>query len=89
MFLSAMRRRHSGIARRWLLTPLQALCLAPIAALHFLVVYRVCVVSYGWPALLFSPGLAWYMPLAALLLAAHWGRLSRLPAAGSVKVKGT
>ncbi|EIE20379.1 Metallo-dependent phosphatase [Coccomyxa subellipsoidea C-169] len=77
--------RRSGKQRRWPLTPLQAVCLAPIAAFHVLVVYRVCVVSYGWPALLFSPGLAWYLPLATLLLASQWSQ----GCSAAVKQKGT
>ncbi|CAL8465131.1 g4666 [Coccomyxa elongata] len=64
---------------RWPVTLIQALCLAPFLAFHVLVVYRVCFVSYDWPALLFSPGLAWTMPLAALLLGAHWHSMARQP----------
>jgi hypothetical protein len=46
----------------------------PVLALHGLVVHRVCRVSYSWPALAFSPGLAWSGLLAAALLAAFfWG----------------
>lgn len=47
---------------------LQLLCAAPVVALHGLLVHRVCYISYGWPALWFSPGLAWCVPLLALML---------------------
>ena len=50
-------------------TALQLLGAAPVLALHALIVNRVCYTSYGWPALWFSPGLAWCVPLLALLLA--------------------
>ena len=44
------------------------LCALPVLLFHAFVVHRVCWASYGWPALLFSPGLAWCVPLLALLL---------------------
>ena len=83
--LSCFCRRRSKISRRWPVNLLLALCLAPFLAFHVLIVYRICIVSYDWPALLFSPGLAWTMPLAALLLGAHWSSTARPP----VKQKAT
>ena len=43
----------------------------PIAAFHTLIAYRMTYVSFGWPAVLFSPGVAWCMPLISLLLCTH------------------
>lgn len=66
-----MRRARLTAARRPMrpaVTPAQWLALAPLLALHAMVVWRICFVSYGWPALLFSPGLAWTAPLLAWLL---------------------
>ncbi len=40
----------------------------PVAAFHCFVAYRISYVSFGWPAVLFSPGVAWCMPLIGLLL---------------------
>ena len=68
------RRARLTAARRPLrpaVSPAQWLAAAPLLALHALVVWRICFVSYGWPALLFSPGLAWTVPLLAWLLIAR------------------
>ena len=59
----------SSGGKGWLLSPALAVTALPVLSFHLLVVYRVCHVMYGWPALLFSPGLAWCCPLLALLLA--------------------
>ena len=45
---------------------------ALIMSLHCLIAYRICFVSFGWPAVLFSPGLAWCIPLTTLLLWTHY-----------------
>ena len=68
------RRARLTAARRPLrpaVSPAQWLAAAPLLALHALVVWRICFVSYGWPALLISPGLAWTVPLLAWLLVAR------------------
>ena len=63
-------RRHAaaGSKSTLLFAPWQLLCAAPFVWFHTFVVHRICYASYSWPALLFSPGLAWCMPLLALLL---------------------
>lgn len=43
----------------------------PLAVLHAAVAWRLCFVSYGWPAVLLSPGVAWTLPLLAWLLVAR------------------
>ena len=76
----ACRQHNSGSS---LFTGLQLLGAAPVLALHVLLVHRVCYTSYGWAALWFSPGLAWCVPLLALLLA-NARRISR-PCVGPEK----
>jgi hypothetical protein len=60
----ALRRR-----RRWLTVP-QAVALAAIAAANWHAFYRKIWVFSGLWALLLSPGFAWGVPLAAVLVAA-------------------
>ena len=52
----------------------------PVVAFHSLIVYRMSYVSFGWPAVLFSPGLAWCIPLIGLLLFTHYRHRTLLPA---------
>ncbi len=81
----APRRARLAAARRSLrpaLTPAQWLAGAALLALHAAVAWRVCFVSYGWPALLASPGLAWTAPLLAWLL------LARRRAAAAARRRG-
>ena len=49
----------------------------PIAGFHSLVAYRMTYVSFGWPAVLLSPGVAWCMPLIGLLLRTHRSCMQR------------
>lgn len=67
-------------ALRWPFSAWQIAAAAPILAFHGLIAYRMTYVSFGWPAVLFSPGLAWCTPLISLLLYAHYRRREPLPA---------
>ena len=53
------------------LTFVQWAAAVPLAVLHAAVAWRLCFVSYGWPAVLLSPGIAWTLPLLAWMLVAR------------------
>lgn len=57
---------------RWLLSVWQIVASVPIVGFHGLIVYRMCYVSFGLPAVLFSPGVAWSTPLIFLMLRTHY-----------------
>ena len=64
----------------WPFSVWQTVAAMPIVALHSLIAYRISYVSFGWPAVLFSPGLAWCMPLIGLLLYTHYRHRKYVPA---------
>ena len=76
MALRRPRRRRARLlaARRSMrpaLTFGQCAAAAPLLMLHAAVAWRLCFASYGWPAVLLSPGFAWTLPLLAWLLVAR------------------
>ena len=59
----------SGPLRSWhILSLWQWLSLVPVLGAHLFILYRFAYVSYGWLAIIFSPGLAWIGPATLAML---------------------